>query len=453
MSELLPLSDYEWSDSDLFPDANSILNLPDESDIGYIFEVSLIYDESLHETHDMYPFCAEKRTLPQEALDILNQKPNKIKKLLLTLYDKEDYVIHYRMLKLALQHGLILKSVNRVLKFKQSRWLKSYIDLNTERRKEAISELDKELCKLLNNSVFGKTMENLRLHVILELVSEWEGKSGARSIIAKPNFKKCKIIADDLVIMEMGKTNILMNKPIIVGMSVLDLSKTVMYDFLYNYLIPKYNGKIETCYGDTDSFVVNVETRDIYEDIKADIHMYDTSNYPIPNAYNIERKNAKVLGCFKDELAGNVITEFIGLRAKCYAIRSFNGKTYNDNLKKAKGVKKNVLKRKISFDDYRRCVDQNFEFAVDQNSIRSIKHRVFSIQQKKVALSPFDDKRYAIKTKKNQWETLSWGNKRIKYYETMHSNKEEEQKKGKKKKYRKTKSIQVYVCTCVLYSV
>lgn len=281
MTQPLPLREYEWvsDDDDIAAAANvdAILNLPDDSDIGYIFEVDIIYPESLHMKHDNFAFCPEKRSLTKEAFEILNMKENKFEKLLLTLYDKERYVIHYRMLKLALRHGLVLKKVHRILKFKQSLWLKPYIDLNTELRTKADNDFEKSLFKLFNNAVFGKTMENLRLRHDIKLVSKWEGKRGARKMIASPKFKRCRIFGENLVAIEMKQTHILMNKPIIIGMCVLDVSKLTMYSFLYDFLKPQYGDRIEIAYGDTDSFVLKVESPDFYQDMKADIHMYDTS--------------------------------------------------------------------------------------------------------------------------------------------------------------------------------
>lgn len=438
MSERLPISDYQWiiddglsQESQLFHSVDAILNLSDESENGYIFEVDLHYPEELHDKHNDFPFCAEKRTLTKEAFDILKVKPNKFEKLMLTLYDKEKYGVHYRMLKLALQHGLELKKVHRILKFKQTLWLKPYIELNTELRKKATNNFEKSFFKLLNNAIFGKTMENLRLRKEIKLVNKWDGKCGARSMIARPNFKRCRIFDDELVAIEMRQTRILMNKPIIIGMCVLDISKVTMYKFLYEFLKEKYGDLIHIVYTDTDSFVIVIESLDFYEEIKKHISMFDTSDYPWPNEFNIEQKNKKIPGLFKDELNGNIMTEFVGLRAKCYAMRSLNTKTlsssssHNEEIKRAKGVKKNVLKRKIVFDDYVKCIEESCEISRNQNTIRSIKHSVYSIQQKKIALSPYDDKRYIIKP--NGIETLAWGHRSIDQLECAQLNRGEKE--------------------------
>lgn len=439
MSQPLPIGDYEWVD--MIPDdanddsmeerADFILNLPDDSETGYIFEVDLHYPESLHSTHSDFPFCAEKQQLPKQAFEILKEKASKFPKLLLTLFDKEKYVIHYQMLKQALRHGLKLKKVHRILKFRQSTWLKPYIDMNTELRKKATNDFEKSFYKLLNNAIFGKTMENMRLRVDIKLANKWNGRCGARMLIARPNFKRFTIFDEELVSIELEKTSVKMCTPIIVGMSILDISKITMYSFLYDFLKPKYGDKCKLVYGDTDSFILDIETDDFYRDMRENIEKFDTSDYPWPNEYNIERKNKKIPGLFKDELNGKIITEFAGLRAKCYAVRSLDdkshnakknkrirapcGKYYNDDLKKSKGVKKSVVSNKITFNDYIECIKNNCQLISKQNAIRSIKHNVYTIQQKKIALSPSDDKRYLMKT--TGTDTLAWGHYLIDFLE------------------------------------
>lgn len=412
MRKHLPISDFQWVDSDdeLYSNVEVILNLSDDSEYGYIFEADLNYPKHLHDMHNDYPFCAEKRLLPNEAFDILKIEKNKIEKLLLTLYDKEKYVLHYGMLKLAIRHGLVLKKVHRILRFKQSCWLKPYIDLNIELRKQAKNNFEKEFFKLLINSIFGKTMENLRLRVNIKLVNKWGGKFGARMLIARPNFKRCIIFDDELVAIELEKTNVQMNKPICVGMCVLDISKVSMYKFLYEYLKPKYNEKCTVAYTDTDSFILSIQTPNFYEDMRNDSEMFDTSNYPLPNRYNIEQKNARESGKYKDELSGAIMHKFIGLGAKCYTIRKLYKKSYKI-IKKAKGVKKGVVKGKIQFKHYDQCFQKNRVIKCKQNTIRSIKHNLYSVRQEKVALNPCDDKRYIIGPQRI--DSLAWGHYRI----------------------------------------
>lgn len=433
LSKHLPIGIYEWVDrytgtssnpntNRLFYDQNAIMNLQDDGEQGYIFEVDLDYPQELHDKHNDYPFCAEKQTLPEEAYEILGMDSNKIKKLLLTLHDKKNYVIHFRMLKLALRHGLKLKKVHRILKFEQRCWLKAFIDLNTRLRANATNEFEIELAKLYMNAVFGKMIENLRARSDVRLIIKWDGKFGARSFIAMPNFKTCKIFDEELVAIEMDKTHIFMNKPIIVGMCVLEISKLTMYEFLYDHLKPLYGDKCCVAYTDTDSFILAVECDDFYEDMRKNLNKFDTSNYPENNEYGIMRVNKKIPGLFTDELKGEVMAEFVGLRAKCYAVRGFSEigldeKSFNIKIKRSKGIKKLVVQRNIKFSDYVDCLQQNCLLKRKQNTIRSLRHELYSIRQEKVALNPQDDKRYLIKP--DCIDTFAWGHYKIDVLENL----------------------------------
>ena len=210
--------------------------------------------------------------------------------------------------------------VHRVIDFQQSRWMKAYIMLNTRLRKEAKNEFEKDFFKLMNNSVFGKTMENIRNHKDMKLVTS---DKKYLKYVMKPNFKDGHPFSKHLFAVEMGKREITMNKPVYLGQAILDLSKTLMYEFLYDYMKPKYGRKVNLCYLDTDSFVYEIETEDFYRDIAKDVEKrFDTSGYskdenrPLPI-----RENKKVIGLMKDELGGKIMTEFVALRAKMYAYR------------------------------------------------------------------------------------------------------------------------------------
>lgn len=391
MMQHLPISNFEWCKQE-FND-KQILNIADDSSIGYIFEVDLEYPQDLHDEHKDYPFCPENRIVPQTTRQ---------KKLLLTLYNKEKYVIHYKMLKCALRHGLKLQKVHKVLQFEQSQWLKPYIDFNTNLRTNAKNEFDKNFYKLLINSIYGKTMENVRSRCDIQLKTKWDGRYGARKLISLPNFKKFTIFDENHVAIHMNKTNILMDKPITIGMSILDISKVLMYEFYYEHMKQKYKQKVEMLYTDTDSFILEVETDCFYEDMKSDIKMYDTSDYSEKNQFGMPRKNKKVPGLFKDELNGEILTEFVGLRSKMYCVRT----NRVEKIKKAKGVKKSVVKKSLTFDDYRKCIIDNCNVVISQNTFRSKDHNVFSIRQTKIALNPKDNKRYVLDDNKS---TLPWG--------------------------------------------
>ena len=188
--------------------------------------------------------------------------------------------------------------------------------MNTELRKEAKNDFEKDLFKLMNNSVFGKTMENIRKHRDIKLLKTDKKRS---KLVSEPNYHTINLISEDLSIIEMKKTKVKMNEPIYLGLLILEISKTLMYEFLYDYMKPKYNNDVKLCYMDTDSFIMNIKTNDFYKDISSDIeNRFDTSNYevnrPLPTG-----KNKKIIGLMKDELGGKIITEFVTLRHKTYS--------------------------------------------------------------------------------------------------------------------------------------
>ena len=173
---------------------------------------------------------------------------NNTKKLVCNLNDKKNYIVHINVLKQALDHGLKLRKVHRVIEFDQEAWLKEYIDVNTELRKIATNDFEKDFFKLMNNAVFGKTIENVRKHRDIKLVKT--DKKGNK-LVSEPNFHTMKLIDNNLAITEMRKVKVKMNKPIYLGLSILDISKITMYEFRYIYVKIKYLDKARLCYMDT----------------------------------------------------------------------------------------------------------------------------------------------------------------------------------------------------------
>ena len=226
--------------------------------MGYFFEVDIEYPKELFNKHQDLPFLPNR------------EKINKVEKLLVTsIEDKEKYVIHISVLKQALNHGLVLKNVYRVIEFRQEAWLKPYADMNTKLRTEAKNDFEKDFFKLMNNSVFGKTMENVRNHRDIKLVTTDERRN---KLVSEPNYHTTKYFSENLLAIEMRKTKIKMNKPVYLGQAILDIRKTLMYEFEYDYIKRKYQEKARLCYMDTDSFIINIETEDFYEDIAQDLN-------------------------------------------------------------------------------------------------------------------------------------------------------------------------------------
>ena len=255
----------------------------------------------------------------------------------------KKYVVHISILK---HHGLKLKKVHRVIEFNQESRLKKYIEINTELRKKASNDFEKDFFKLMNNAVFDKTMENVRKYRDIKLVKT---DCKRNELVSEPNYYTMKLIEENLSISEMKKVKVKMNKPIYLGLSILEISKTTMYEFWYDYMKRKYGDIVKLCYTDTDSLVVNIKTKDFYKGISQDLEdRFDTSNYDVDRPLP-EGKNKKVIGLMKDELGGGIITEFVALRPKTYSYMT------NEfiEMKKAKGTKKCVIKKMLKFEDYK----------------------------------------------------------------------------------------------------
>ena len=198
------------------------------------------------------------------------KKVNKVEKLICSIEDKEKYVIRIRVLKQALNHGLVFKKVHKVTQFNREDWLKPYIDMNAKLRKEAKNDFEKDFFRLMNSSLFGKTMENVRKHRDIKLVTTDEKRN---KLVSEPNYHTTKRFSENLLAIEMKKTKVKMNKPIYLGMSILDISKMLMYKFWYDYFKPKYGDKAKLCYTDTDSFMIHIITEDFFEDISNDVEV------------------------------------------------------------------------------------------------------------------------------------------------------------------------------------
>ena len=292
-------------------------------------------------------------------------------------------------MKQALNHRLKLKKIHRVIEFNQKEWLKPYIDMNTELRKAAKNDFEKDLFKLMNNSVFGKTMENIRKHRDIKLVTTDKKRS---KLVSEPTYHAINLISEDLSIIEMKKTKVKMNKPIYLGLSILEISKILMYEYWCDYMKPKYDNNVKLCYMDTDSFIMNKKTNDFYKDIAKDVeNRFYTSNYEVnrPLPMLPMRRNKKVIDLMKDELGGKIITEFVTLRPKTYSYLTDDGKED----KKAKETKKCVIKKMIQFNDYKKCLLNDKVILKSQQRFISKKHDVYTENTNKIALSNNDDKR------------------------------------------------------------
>ena len=374
MSQKLPVNDFKWIEDTSKINEEFIKNYDENNDKGYILEVDVKYPKRLHKLHSDLPFLPKR------------MKIDKCKKLVFNLLNKKKYVVHINSLKQALNHGLKSKKIHRVIEFNQKVWFKLYIDMNTELRKVADNDFEKDFYKLMNNAVFGKTMENIRKHRDVKLVTTDKKRS---KLVSEPNYHTINLISEDLSIIEMKKTKVKMNKPTYLGLSILEISKILMYEFWYDYMKPKYDNNVKLCYMDTDSFIMNIKTNYFYEDIANDVECkFDTSNYEVNRPLPMG-KNKKIIGLMKDELGEKIITEFVTIRPKTYSYLTDDGKED----KKAKGTKKCVIKKMIKFNDYKKCLFNDEVILKSQQRFISKKHDVYTENINKIALSNNDDKR------------------------------------------------------------
>ncbi|KAL4127492.1 hypothetical protein QTP88_011659 [Uroleucon formosanum] len=330
MAECMPSGGFKWVEAKL----DGINDLDDNSPIGRMYEVDVAYPVELHDQHNDLPF------LPQNGIP-------------------------------------------EGSKFNQSPWLPEFINLNTEMRKKALNDFEKDFFKLMNNSIFDKTMEQVRRRIQMELVSN---EDRVQKLINMTTFKYATSYNENLS-----------------GLAVLDISKTLMYDYHY-VMKAHYGDKIELMYTDTDSLLYYIHTDDFYEDLAKNANLLnrmDTSNLPRDNpCYIAERK--KIPGLFLDETDGRVMTEFCALRAKSYAYK-IQGV---DDIKvqiRAKGVRGHVVKHHMTFEGHRRCLFEGMDPVINNRQlnmcIRSFKHQLTTVQTNKIIYNNYDDKRVVLQDK------------------------------------------------------
>ena len=426
MSQYLPKSDFKFLSSEevaiKFPleRLQEILQSLLDGSNGYILDVDMDYPAHLHDTHSDYPTVPKKISIDTNMYSPFmkqhyGKKTMTTIKLTPNLRNKKNYIVQMSNLALYLRLGMCVTKINKVISFKQEQWLKPYIDENTTRRAAATSTFEKDFFKLMNNAIYGKTCENLRKRIKLEFL--YDDKK-VKKRIAKPNFKHAQKINENITAVQCEHGTVTLNRPIYVGTSVLELSKNLMYRFHYDHMMQKYgNDALNLLFTDTDSLCYEIFTDDIYEDMKADASThYDFSNYPRNHPlYNDENK--QLIGYMKDELSGNPMREFVGLRPKCYSF--LYDKPFNENevlredqdnvlegmmrIQKstAKAVKESIKEKHLRHKQYLQTLknvvgdnEKNKNITVIQNAIVSKNHQLMSVQQTKIALSATDDKRW-----------------------------------------------------------
>ena len=404
MSQALPYKDLKFNNDVKLED---ILNTPDDSEVGYIVECDFNFPEHLHDKFREFPPCPETLTPNMEWFSqfqkevgeksgiIKNEKYRGTNKLVPHLMEHKNYVLHYRNLKFIKELGVEVTHMHKVLSFKQKPWLKDYIDFNTAKRKEAKNEFEKDFFKLMNNSVFGKTMEDVKNRMNMHMTTS---KENAIKWFSKLNFKDSREF-DGLHLIEMYRKEIKYDKPIYVGTSILDLSKLCMMDFHYNTIHKNFENRYSLLYSDTDSLVYSIEHDDIYDWTKQHDASFDLSESTREDLR--DSKNKKVLGKMKDEMNSSLMKEFIALNPKVYSVthEKLNEETQKleiENKKTLKGVSKVVVKKEITHEAYVEVLEKDEKLKCYVTSIRSFNHQIYTVKSEKIALNNFYDKMMMI---------------------------------------------------------
>ena len=329
MSEYIPYDEFGWLEKINEFDINSI---NEKSDTGYFLEVDLEYPDELHELHKNYPLAPEKLVVSSNMLseycrkiaDKNQIKVGSVKKLIPNLANKTKYALHYRNLQFIRNET----KIHRILKFKQSDWMKRYIDFNTEKRKNAANDFEKDFFKLMINSVYGKTMENLWKRINVRLINN---AKDFLKYTSRPTYITHKIFGENYASVHEIKPELILNNSIYVGFTVLELSKWLMYDFHYNFIKKNFNA--ELLFTDTEGLAYEIKSENIYKEFFKQKDLFDFSNYSEDSEY-FDKTNKRAIGKTKDEFGGIIATEFVGLKSKMYSIKKINDK----ELDTAKGV-------------------------------------------------------------------------------------------------------------------
>ena len=403
MSEPLPCDEIKFDNNVKLED---ILNTPDDNDIGYFVEVDLKYPDNIKEKTKNFPFApVNKKINPDNFNDYMKEiKPDtyiQTKKLICDWSDKKNYLVHYRIIKFYVWHGMIVEKVHNKISFKQSKWLEKYISFNTQKRNQAVNDFEKDFYKLLNNAFYGKTMENVRKRLKRKFIK----KDDHREIIkqqSKLTFNGIHKSYENCDSYTFKQNEVLMDKPIYLGFSVLELSKLLMYETYYDKLQPYFGQEnIQLHYMDTDSFVLSVNTKDIIKDLKNLEDIFDFNNLDKTHEL-FGKKNKKVIGKFKIETPKNIwIDEFVCLRSKMYA---FKCKDDEEEKNKLKGISKSQSKNN-KFEEYKICLDgEELENECINYILKSTNHDIYMQGIKKTTLNIFDDKRNYL----DNIESIPW---------------------------------------------
>lgn len=466
MQQDLPFDEFQWIDDvqlkwlnaldETFPKVKIrrfIEDLMMEGKSAFL-EVKLEYPTSLHEDDNLYPMAPERSTVQLDdisrftsSLNVLTsyKMNNKTPMLLQTLRTKDHYFVHAKNLILYMDHGLEFVKIYSGITFKQMPIMKEYIDLNTKLRNAGKTEREKELYKLYNNAIYGKTFENPMKYSRLKLVN---GVEEYNKVVAMTGFKGSVFEQDDFMIAKILYEQIKYDKPLYLGATITEYAKYLMFNFYYNVLKSYYNDyyhhgkRVQLLFTDTDSLMLQIFTDDIFKDI-AEINAtpeyhcpFDVSSFDpkVVEEYNIPHQCDKEIGKFKSETGSKIIYRFIGLRSKMYAYQTVDEYLASSEAchKRGKGIPSTAL-MSINMKAYLECLfgtsdeekikkisdgqlipkhedPKKVRQEFDSKGIRSFNHKIFSIMARKYGLSCNDTKRFILE---DNIHTLAYGHWKI----------------------------------------
>ena len=403
MMDKLPIGEFKWvqflnEDEEFYVSPSEwldtqVADYDKGSATGYFLEVDVAYPAELHDAHNDLPLLPEHRifapspTMASMASQ-LGLAPATLPKLVPNLCDKERIVVHVRELAQAMRLGLRVSKVHRVLQFRQEAFLKPWIEQCVAQRRAAANDFERDFWKLMMNSVFGKTCEQVQGRVDVKFVCG-DNAERLEHLTSRPQFKDATVIAPNLLAVELGKCRVKYDKPIAVGAAILGISKEILADFWYGCIREKYPGA-ELCMTDTDSLLLHVETPDLYGNMAGDTR-YDTSNFPREHPLFCADR-AKLPGFFKDETGGRPIAEFVGLRSKMYSLEMADG---GPAKKTAGGILLSAAE-KLSHDQYRAALHSTTLHKVEFDLVQSAAHVLSTHHVERVGLCPYDTKCFVL---------------------------------------------------------
>jgi hypothetical protein len=398
----LPIGEFEFcSSSEITRVSKDLPNLTADSDIGYILEVDLSYPENLHDLHSSFPLVAEQVTFTADDLSAYSRasvstlrgsqalSSYKSSKLCTNLKNKKKYVTHYRCLQTYLRNGLKIDKIHRVIKFRQTDYVRKYIEICTALRASSRSAFEKYLYKLMSNSVYGKFLQNAR-NFSKAFICRREGIFLKHFNCAQ--YKSHKILQDDLAIVYKTLQKVKLNRPFATGFSILELAKDHMNQGFHEFIQPALGPEnVSVVLTDTDSYVLHVRNTPRDEMFKKLSPLMDFSNFPPEHPY-FSLQNKSRPGYLKDEHGGKKMREIVALRSKCYAIGMLENQK---ELITCKGITK-VGKNRLCLDSYRDCIRDFKEIETSMYNIQSKGHIMHTQETRRIALSSSDDKRYLL---------------------------------------------------------